>query len=106
MELNAMVNHEDYMKQIEQQMHGAMTQKERMKRIDEIVSNYRIAVEEETNEPYRSTRDIFDIMTDAEIADLKRTHNCPICGFEFVGYPTGWAWEIHIRDCLEAQGRR
>jgi hypothetical protein len=41
----------------------------------------------------KERRDIFDIMTDAEITKLKQTHNCPICGFEFVGYPTGWAWE-------------
>jgi hypothetical protein len=50
-------------------------------------------------------RDIFEIMTSDEILKLKQTHNCPICGFEFVGYPTGWAWENHIRDCLEGQGR-
>jgi hypothetical protein len=45
-------------------------------------------------------RDIFEIMTKDEIAKLKQTHDCPICGFEFVGYPTGWTWEIHIRGCL------
>ena len=50
-------------------------------------------------------RDIFEIMTSDEILKLKQTHNCPICGFGFVGYPTGWAWENHIRDCLEGQGR-
>jgi hypothetical protein len=50
-------------------------------------------------------RDIFEIMTSDEISKLKQTHNCPICGFEFVGYPTGWTWENHIRDCLEGQGR-
>jgi hypothetical protein len=50
-------------------------------------------------------RDIFEIMTSDEISKLKQTHNCPICGFEFVGYPTGWAWENHIRDCLAGQGR-
>ena len=50
--------------------------------------------------------DIFEIMTSDEILKLKQTHNCPICGFGFVGYPTGWAWENHIRDCLEGQGRR
>jgi hypothetical protein len=53
----------------------------------------------------KERRDIFDIMTPEEIAKLKQTHNCPICGFEFVGYPTGWAWENHIRDCLGNQGR-
>ena len=50
-------------------------------------------------------RDIFEIMTSDEILKLKQTHDCPICGFEFVGYPTGWAWMNHIRDCLEGQGR-
>ena len=50
-------------------------------------------------------RDIFDIMTKEEIAKLKQTHNCPICEFGFVGYPTGWTWEIHIRDCLKEKGR-
>ena len=50
-------------------------------------------------------RDIFEIMISDEISKLKQTHNCPFCGFEFVGYPTGWAWEIHIRDCLPGQVR-
>jgi len=50
-------------------------------------------------------RDIFEIMTGEEISKLKQTGNCPVCGFEFVGYPTGWTWEFHIRDCLEAKGR-
>ena len=100
-----MVNHEDYMKQIEQQMHGTMTKSERLERITKIVNGYKIETEEETNRPYSASRDIFDIMTDEEITKLKSTHDCPICGFGFVGYPTGWAWENHIRDCLEKQGR-
>lgn len=50
-------------------------------------------------------RDIFDIMTKEEIKKLDQTHNCPICGFSFVSYPTGWAWAIHIRDCLTKRGR-
>ena len=53
----------------------------------------------------KNMKDIFEIMTNEEIRKLKQTHNCPICGFEFVGYPTGWAWEIHIRDCLKEKGR-
>ena len=60
----------------------------------------------EVHEPEPEPRDIFEIMTGEEITKLKCTHNCPICGFEFVGYPTGWAWENHIRDCLTAQGRK
>jgi hypothetical protein len=99
------VNHEDYMKQIEQQFHGAMTKSERLDRVSKIIDRYRIEVEEDSNEPYSSRRDIFDIMTNEEITKLKQTHNCPICGFEFVGYPSGWVWECHIRDCLEEQGR-
>lgn len=49
--------------------------------------------------------DIFDVLTDDEITKLKQTHNCPICGYGFVSYPTGWAWEIHIKDCLIATRR-
>jgi len=49
--------------------------------------------------------DIFDILTSEEKAELKRTASCPLCRFEFAGYPTGWAWEIHIKDCLEKAGR-
>jgi hypothetical protein len=50
-------------------------------------------------------RDIFDVMTEEEIAKLKNTHDCPFCGFGFCGYPTGWAWMLHIREHLIKAGR-
>jgi len=49
--------------------------------------------------------DILDFLTEDELDLLKRTGNCPLCGFQFVGYPTGWAWEIHIKECLEKARR-
>lgn len=50
-------------------------------------------------------QDIFEVLTKEEIQKLEDTHDCPICGKEFVGYPTGWTWEIHIRECLKKAGR-
>ncbi len=40
------------MRQIEDQMHGAMTASERLEKITKIINDYKIEVEEETNLPY------------------------------------------------------
>jgi hypothetical protein len=50
-------------------------------------------------------KDIMDVLTEEEIDYLKKNQACPLCGFEFVGYPTGWAWQNHIKACLKAVGR-
>jgi hypothetical protein len=47
-----MVNHEEYMRKIEKQMWGMMTEHDRLKEIRRIVSDYRIEIEEETGRPF------------------------------------------------------
>lgn len=43
---------------------------------------------------------IKDIGLTPEQADIVvNEEKCPFCGFEFVSYPTGWAWVNHIEDC-------
>ena len=52
-----MVNASKFMRQIEGQMHGAMTASERLEKITKIVNDYKIEVEEETNLPYYRAMD-------------------------------------------------